>query len=255
MTLGSASGTEVDRRSPFAPQVYRTLRRAIISLELLPGAGLSEQEVARRLRISRTPVREAFIRLAEEGLVNVFPQQGTVVAPIDLGSVLEGQFVREALEVAAARQAAQEADPGLRISLSEYLTEQRRACESGELNRFHELDEAFHGAIFLKTRHPTAWRVTLAARGHLDRVRHLGLPDPLWLQLALKQHEQIVGAVIDGEADRVEHAVREHARAILAIVPDLSRRYPQYFVARNGGAVAAPEATETVSVVGLATKD
>lgn len=122
----------IDRRRPVAPQVYLVLRWAITSLDLRPLEALSEQDMARQLAVSRTPVREAFIRLAEEGLVDVRPQQGTYVAAIAIDAVREGQFVREAIEVAAARQAAQEGDPKLLATLAENIDQQRDACEQGE---------------------------------------------------------------------------------------------------------------------------
>jgi GntR family transcriptional regulator, rspAB operon transcriptional repressor len=234
MALAAEVGESIDRRQPVAPQAYLVLRRAITSLELRPLEALSEQEVARQLRVSRTPVREAFIRLAEEGLVEVLPQKGTLVAPIAINAVLEGQFVRESLEVAAARQAAQELDPRLLAALTLNIDQQRVACDQGELERFHALDESLHRTIFIMTRHPVAWRVTKVARGQLDRVRRLSIPDPFWLNLALKQHEQIVESLRAADVDRVERAVREHARAILAIIPDLSGRFPQYFVGADG---------------------
>ncbi len=79
----------IDRQSRVAPQAYEILREAIISMRLRPGVALSENEIAKQIGTSRTPVREAFIRLADEGHVVVVPQLGTFVAPIDLAEVVE----------------------------------------------------------------------------------------------------------------------------------------------------------------------
>ncbi|RVI35555.1 GntR family transcriptional regulator, partial [Sinorhizobium meliloti] len=88
------------------PQVYRILREQIIQAELAPGARISEAEIARSLSISRQPVREAFIKLAEEGLVQVLPQRGTYVTRISTASVMDVRFVREAIEADIVRQVA-----------------------------------------------------------------------------------------------------------------------------------------------------
>src|SRR3954468_21043604 len=94
---------------PARTRAYAALREAIVAMELPPGARLSENELAARLGVSRTPVREALIRLRDEQLVEIAPQRGTFVTPISVRGVLDAQFVREALECAAVRLAAEHA--------------------------------------------------------------------------------------------------------------------------------------------------
>jgi len=91
-------------RAAISPQIYERLRRAITTLELAPSESVSEKDLAQKLGVSRTPVREALIRLADEGLIDVLPQRGTFVAPIRLQDVEDAQFIREALEVAVVRR-------------------------------------------------------------------------------------------------------------------------------------------------------
>ena len=102
----------LDKNTPVTAQVYSHLRNLILRLHLKPGEALSEQELSVKLGLSRTPVREAFIRLAEEGLVDVYPQRGTLVAPIRIAEVKEAHFIRRLLEFAIVRSAAESA--GLR---------------------------------------------------------------------------------------------------------------------------------------------
>src|SRR6266436_1420473 len=89
------------RRQTIAVQVRALLRRDIIAGRLLPRTMLSEQELSQRFGVSRTPIREALIKLAEENLVEIYPQYGSFVAPIKLQDVFDSQFVRESLECAA----------------------------------------------------------------------------------------------------------------------------------------------------------
>jgi len=103
-------------------KVYDLLRDAIIQLKLRPGNPLSESELAKRLDVSRQPVREAFIKLAEAGLVEVRPQRGTYVLMISRREVETARFVREAVEVAFVRKAAVDLkltpDNGVRVSIT-----------------------------------------------------------------------------------------------------------------------------------------
>jgi len=84
----------LDRQLPVAMQVFTHLRHLILTLKLQPSQALSEKDLSLRLGVSRTPIREALIRLADEGLVDIFPQRGTLVAPIRVAEVIEAQFIR-----------------------------------------------------------------------------------------------------------------------------------------------------------------
>ena len=97
----------IDKNLSVAMQVHNYLRQQILRLDLKPGQALSEKELSLQLSVSRTPVREAFIRLSEEGLVDIFPQRGTIVAPIRMDEIKEAQFLREILETAIVRRAAE----------------------------------------------------------------------------------------------------------------------------------------------------
>ncbi len=106
---GARLGPEVDRRRPIVPQVHDALRDAIVRVAILPGQAISETEMAASFGVSRTPIREALIRLADEGLIDIYPQAGTFVSRIDLAAVREAQFVRQTLETAVGIEAAEAA--------------------------------------------------------------------------------------------------------------------------------------------------
>lgn len=126
------------------PQVYQILRHRIISGDLLPGARLSETEIASAYEISRQPVREAFIRLTGENLVTVRPQRGTFVTRISVPSVLAARFIREAAEVDIVRLVARDITTADLDPVMANLADQKAAMERKDGAEFVALDDMFH---------------------------------------------------------------------------------------------------------------
>src|ERR1700754_3352348 len=131
LSRGAAS-----RSSSMAEQVFRTLRSVIVTMRLQPGEALSEQDIAGRLNVSRQPVREAFIKLSEDGLVRVLPQRGTFVMKISAGAVTNARFVREAVESAIAREAAVRVTSADIKAMTALIADQRRAANADDPERF-----------------------------------------------------------------------------------------------------------------------
>ena len=152
--------------------VYETLRRKVLTLELPPGTALSENELAAALGVSRTPVRESLILLADEGLVQVFPQVGTFVSRVDPDRVRDAQFLREAVELAALDDVPAELDPDVVAELRANLD--GSSAPGIDLEEFFDLDEAFHHGLLRLSGHARAWSTVVSAKGHLDRARRLG---------------------------------------------------------------------------------
>src|SRR5207244_1315745 len=143
----------------------------------------------------RAPVSEAIARLAEEGLIDVFPQHGSFVATIRVADVRESLFVRTALEVEAMRRLAPIADTAVLKTLDDNLAAQARALKSGNLEQFYDLDEALHAAIFGALEAPRAIRLLDAARAPLDRIRRLALPEAGRPEQTLSEHRSLVDAI------------------------------------------------------------
>ena len=116
------------RAGSIAEQVFHTLRSSIVTMQLTPATALSEQDIAGRLNVSRQPVREAFIKLSEIGLVRVLPQRGTFVVKISAKAVTDARFVREAVECAIARRASEGIGMAAMDDLRAILAEQRKAA-------------------------------------------------------------------------------------------------------------------------------
>jgi GntR family transcriptional regulator, rspAB operon transcriptional repressor len=224
---GSQIGREVDRRLPMVPQIYAALRDAIVRVAVLPGQAISETEMAASFRVSRTPIREALIRLADEGLIDIYPQAGTFVSRIDLAAVSEAQFVRETLETAVATRAA--LDPPDASVFEPILERQDRAIRAGDFGAFFASDEELHRKVFELAGHGATWRLVQAAKSHLDRVRQLEQPAEATLLEMLRQHRAIAAAIAAGDEDAAGRNVREHASVIIAIVPDVAARHPDLF--------------------------
>ncbi|MCI0510886.1 GntR family transcriptional regulator [Chromohalobacter marismortui] len=222
-------------------RLYAVLRQSIIRMTLAPGQALSEKEIAETFAVSRQPVREAFIRLSEAGLIEVRPQRGTYVVHISRADVMEARFVREAIEIAVARDAAEQGlDAAIRDELHELVARQRRCIEAQDHDRFYRLDEDFHRILALGTGHDAAWRVTQEVKAQLDRVRYLSVPDATPITKLVDQHTRILDGIVARDADAAEQAVKEHLREILSSLPALIERFPELFEAAASGSRRTP---------------
>jgi DNA-binding GntR family transcriptional regulator len=217
------------RQSTIGFRVFASLRSAIVQLQLQPGHLLSEAEVARQLGVSRQPVREAFIKLAEVGLVEVRPQRGTYVMLISIREVQNVRFIREAIEVAVARKAALEAPAAKLADLQRIIEDQRACATAGDHVGFLRLDEAFHQALAHTADCDHAWRVMENLKAQMDRVRYLSMPDATPIETLIAQHAAILEALRRQAPDDAEAATRAHLREILTSLPRLAEAHPELF--------------------------
>jgi DNA-binding GntR family transcriptional regulator len=219
------------RRRPVtaASAICAELRDAIVSLELEPGAPLSEKELTERFGVSRTPVREALIRLAEEGLVDIRPQAGTSVTRIPLSAIPEAVVVRQALEgalveLAAARAGAEGAERLLKV-----IARQKLMTQLDDQAGFHEADEAFHETIAVLSSHPGIWRTVRQAKMQIDRCRRLTLPVLGRMSQVVAEHQVIADAIRTGDAPGARQAMQAHLQAVLPDARILAASHPDFF--------------------------
>jgi DNA-binding GntR family transcriptional regulator len=217
------------RNGPARAQVYAALRDAIVSAALEPGRQLSENELAALLGVSRTPIREALQRLREERLVAVVPQLGTFVTRISTSAVSDAQFVREALECAAIRETALKAEDDDIAALEAIVRRQESTREAADYDRFYILDDELHRALCDLSGHEIAWSLSQRAKGHLNRIRRLSLPEPGYLMEMIAEHRAVVAAVAVHDPDEAERALRHHLRMVLSTVPAIRAQHPDYF--------------------------
>jgi GntR family transcriptional regulator, rspAB operon transcriptional repressor len=205
------------------------VRDAIVTTELEPGRQISENELAARLGVSRTPVREALARLRDDRLVEIVPQLGTFVSRISVAGVDDAQFLREALECSAVRLAAERADRGDLLALEGLLALQASARDAGDAAAFFTLDDELHSTLCELSGRPIAWAIVERANGHLNRVRRLSMAHASYLAEMVAEHQVVVDAVGRNEPDAAEEALRHHLRMVLSDLPTIRSEHPEYF--------------------------
>lgn len=202
----------VASRQPSAQLVYQTTKERILSGELTGGTLLSEGDVARQLQVSRTPAREAFVRLEAEGLLSLLPRRGAVVTPVTIAQALDVLEVREALEVAAARRLARRPERvSLLVAARQEIEEQAGHAETSDLAAFAVSDQRFHLAIVDAAGNTLASRF-YAALGDRQRCMTAGAVGADLHRLAdlLTDHRVLLGQVERGDPDAFAVSLRQH---------------------------------------------
>lgn len=223
----NVEGWVLDPLKAVSPQLREILRSRIICNDLKPASGISETELAKIYNVSRQPVREAFITLVNEGLVEIRPQRGTYVKRIDYESVMNGRFVREAVEADIVKKLAKNPDKNLIINLRIQLQDQH-ACTKGSAGNFIELDERFHRTLADAAGLHKIWDFLETTKSQMDRVRFITFEEFPTAKL-IQQHELIVDCIEEAAPGRAQTAMRNHLREILNSLPKVRDRYPDYF--------------------------
>lgn len=206
----------------------RMIRENIIRLELEPGAVISDRELAADMKLSRTPVREALLDLAKVKIVEIYPQRGSVVAPIDYGLVEEAQFVRSVLETAVVRLVCEQATEEQARQLKENVALQEFYYQHDSSERLLEMDDEFHRLLFQIAGRMQAYEMMKGITVHFDRVRSLavtGVKEKLWMS----DHRKISEAVADHNGDEASKLMEIHLSRYKVDEDTLRQQYPQYF--------------------------
>ncbi|WP_204112430.1 GntR family transcriptional regulator [Shimia biformata] len=217
--------SRLDDGKPINTQLIVLLRNRIVQGELLPGAKLSEAKIAADLGVSRQPVREAFIKLADEGLLEIRPQRATVVPKISVPRVMEVRFVREAIEADIVRLAATRFGRAEHGELARIIAAQEGA---DSVEEFIAEDDRLHRFLAEGVGQGYAWGVVESLKLQLDRVRFLTVRQ-FPKQSILDHHRAIVAGVVAGNPDRAEQAMRAHLNAINDDLPEIAKSMPELF--------------------------
>jgi DNA-binding GntR family transcriptional regulator len=221
----------LDRTRLAAPQVLEKLRDAILSLELAPGTVLVRQELADHFGVSQTPVREALLRLSEEGLVDVFPQHATLVSRIDVAAARQAHFLRRSIELELVRQLALDAPPGLAEQMKATIAQQAALATAQRYGDFVGADRAFHRLMYEAGGVPDLWELVGRVSGHVDRLRRLHLPTAGKTEAILRDHRAIVRGIEAKDPAAAQAALRKHLSGTLSAVDEICRQYPDYVAA------------------------
>lgn len=225
---GIIRGGQLDRSRQVALQVHEILRDRILKIKLAPGTVLSRASLQLEFGISQTPVRDALMRLQEEGLVDVYPQYATVVAKIDVDHARQAQFLRLSIELEAVRRLTEEDPETTALELRDILTRQKTAESLDTFDVFDSIDREFHRKLYEKTGILQLWANVRRQSVNLDRLRRLNLPMPGKMQTVLMEHEAIVEAIASGKVENATAALRTHLSGTLSVIDAIRAKFPTF---------------------------
>ena len=206
----------------------RTIKDNIINLDLVPGAQISENELAAEMGLSRTPVREALMELSKVKIVKVVPQKRSTVAMIDYDLVEEARFLRNVLECAVVELVCQMATEADLLRLEENLRLQRFYMDS-DRRMLMELDNQFHALLFAIAQKSQLYEMMQNMLIHFDRVRRMALDSVKNIKI-VEDHESIAQAVREKDPARAKELMQMHLSRFRVDAKDIRETYPQYFL-------------------------
>lgn len=212
--------------------VYHRLHGQIINLELPPGTPISENAVAQAEGVSRTPVREAVLRLSDEKLVEVVPKSGTFVARIPVSALPEALIARRALEAMTVRSATRLATKSQIMSLYACHEKFREAILKDDLRGIHQVDEEFHQLVAKTGRLPGLWELVQQVKVQIDRYRclTLQLPEENRAERVAKEHLAVIEAIESGDETAAMAAMETHLTGLQHHFSVGIAHYPDYFI-------------------------
>ena len=200
----------IDRQQNVPRQVYDILRNRIQSAELAPGSSINERYLTELLGISRTPIREAIQKLADEGLITIIPNVGTTVALVNTQKIIECCVIRCSLECAAIETAVKSFDAAADLKLGRLIQEQDHTITTGDMIRNIAIDTKFHYAIVELSGFKTIEKILKTTMGEILRVRHLSIKLPGRLRQPIIEHQNILDALRSGDPKKCSAAMQDH---------------------------------------------
>ena len=212
-----------------ATQIYELVLNRILDMDLKPFQELSEARLAAEFGVSRTPVREAFGRLARRNLVDIYPQRGTLISPISIQRVAKARFIRDSLERPLVRLAAEKLAEPIKTQLQREIVMQRTFAELGDDRNFMASDDLFHALIAKAAGFEAIWEDLGEAKFHMDRVRRLSLLSQAHMFQLVTEHEQILDRLKARDPDGAEAAIRDHLTSVMRELEIIQSMHSEYF--------------------------
>ena len=213
----------MDAYLPLRDVVFNTLREAILRGDLVPGERLMELQLAAKLGVSRTPIREAIRMLEQEGLAITIPRKGAIVAGMtekDMQDVLE---IREALEELSVQVACDKITDEEVAKLRENMENFETSLKSGDLKRMAEADVEFPDVIYQATDNPKLINMLNNLREQMYRYRVEYLKNPSNHEQLLREHEAIYRGIMEKDKDVVTEMIRKHISNQVDVVKNIIR--------------------------------
>lgn len=220
------------KRSGAKPEkegAYSLLRKDILELRLKPGAILSIQTLCTHYGSSRSPMRDALLRLAQEGLVTLLPQRGTMISKIDFRRVEEERFLRVSVErevMAMFLRRRSRADVDF---LTQSIPEQEACVAEGKLREFLAADDEFHRRFYRAADKDWCAATLDSVSGHYRRLRLLSVIDPAISETILAQHREMMEAIGENDGDRLLQVFGRHLKSLDDEEPGFFQKFPDLF--------------------------
>ncbi len=199
-----------EERLPIREKVYITLKNAILSGVMEPGKRVVERDVALRMAVSRTPVREAIRQLEVEGLVKHVPQKGVVVCGIRGREVDEIYMIRGALEGLAVRLAAERISDHDVDKLRNKMIQMKTAVADGKTTLLNKLHLEFNEIIYRSAECPRLFQMICTVVEYVEKLTGVGYSHPGRIHEATEEHQRIVDAISARQGERAETEIRAH---------------------------------------------
>jgi DNA-binding GntR family transcriptional regulator len=207
---------------------YDAIKKDIMNMTLEPGMNVSVQKLSERYGVSRTPVREALVRLQQSDLVVIYPQSKTVVSKIDLDRVCEELFIRTSLEYAVVDKFIHRCSELVGDTMQELINKQKKYMDKEHSTEFYSKDNRFHQLIFETAGQALAWKTIENVVSHYNRIRILhGKINGV--SSVIHAHERMLLAVRKRDSEAMRKAVVEYSDNLMEQVKSLSKQYPHFF--------------------------
>ncbi|WP_300035354.1 GntR family transcriptional regulator [uncultured Roseobacter sp.] len=221
--------SEVFERRTTTDIVFDQLLEEIVSLEILPGAKLSEADIAKRFGVSRQPVRDAFNRLEAQDLLLIRPQKATKVRGFSLLRIAHARFVRLAVELEVVRSACLTWSAENTDTLGRNLEEQAEAISTGNAEAFHGLDYKFHKLICELGGYPLAFNTIQECKQRIDRLCVLSLGRQSEAATLFSDHRELATALTGGNVEAATEVTRRHLGRLDETIAEIHIKHSDYF--------------------------
>jgi DNA-binding GntR family transcriptional regulator len=213
--MTSVLGEPVEHRQ-LKDSVYLKLRQEIVTATLPPGYVLREAELAARFGVSKTPLREAFVRLEKDGFVQIAPYRSAVVTGYSQQDLREIYEVRELLEGLCAREAAVSIATEDLAAVNRIVRDSAAAFEAGDTDRLTALLDEFDVVLYAQSRNSRITAMLENIRDHVTRIGRLTVAIPGRLGTSVREHQAIYEAIVQRDGPRAETLMRQHILSVMA---------------------------------------
>ena len=214
--------------------VYEILRDKIINLDFKPGQEININSIAEELGVSRSPIRDALLRLEIDNLVEIFPQKGTRVSFLNKDIIEQERFMRTTMELAVLKNFMENLNDESKreicaTKLYSIILQQHANLLAGDKKLFLQNDDKLHHFFYTESDSQWIWNVVISHTGNDHRIRILSYNAQQIADEVENEHRELVKAVQDGDAERAVAIDRNHLTKLLEVLGTLEKNYPEYF--------------------------